>query len=278
MTALDVRPAETATVPRMGQGPADVLTATYRHLLRLKHAPGQIISTLMFPLAFVVLFGFVFGSAIPIDGGANYREYLIPGLLVLTIFTNIMATMIAVARDNGLGVMDRFRSMPVARSAILFGQALADLISMAVTLLFMLLCGLVVGWRAHNGVGQFLAAFGLLLLLQFATSWVGVYFGTTVKNLETAGKLGPLIMPLTMISNVFVPTQQMPLVLRVISNWNPVSCAVAACRHLFGNPGVPQGDVAWPIAHPVVATLGWSVLLLAIFVPLAVRRFQIDES
>jgi ABC-2 type transport system permease protein len=278
MTALDARVSDASAVPDLRRGPADALTVTYRHLLRLKHAPGQIVSSLMFPLAFVVLFGFVFGSAIPIAGGANYREYLIPGLLVLTIFTNIMATMIAVARDKTLGVMDRFRSMPVSRTAVLAGQSFADLISMAVTLVFMLLCGLVVGWRAHKGLGSLLAAFGLLLVLQYAASWVGIFFGTAVKDVETAGKLGPLIMPLTMISNVFVPTAGMPLVLRVISDWNPVSSAVAASRHLFGNPGLPQHNVAWPIAHPVIATLGWSALLLLIFVPLAVRRFQSDAS
>ena len=257
---------------------SDVLTVTGRHLLRLKHAPGLIVGSLMFPLAFVVLFGFVFGSAIPIDGGVNYREYLIPGLMVMTIFTGIMATMIAVAKDNTLGVMDRFRSMPVARSSILIGQTLADLISTTVVLGFMMVCGLVVGWRVHTGLLSFLAAYGVLLLLQFAASWVGVYLGTIVKDVETAGKLGPLIMPLTMISNVFVPTGNMPVVLRAISDWNPVSSGVAAARQLFGNGGPAPADAAWPLTHPVLATVLWSLLLLAIFAPLSVRRFGADAS
>jgi ABC-2 type transport system permease protein len=123
--------------------------------------------------------------------------------------------------------MDRFRSMPVARSAILAGQATADLITAALTLVFMLLCGLAVGWRAHHSVWSFLGAFGLLLLLlQYAASWVGIFLGAAVSNVETAGKVAPLIMPLTMICKVFVPTDGMPAVLRTISNWNPVSAAV----------------------------------------------------
>lgn len=150
-----------------------------------------------------------------------------------------------------------------------------DLVTAAATLAIMSVCGLLVGWRVHNGVGQTLTAFGLLLLLQYAVSWVGVYLGIVVKDIQVAARLGPLIMPVTMISNVFVPTDAMPTVLRVVADWNPVSGAVAACRLLFGNPGIPVGDVAWPIAHPVAATVGWSLLLLVIFVPLAVRRFQV---
>jgi ABC-2 type transport system permease protein len=182
--------------------------------------------------------------------------------------------MLAIARDNSLGVVDRFRSMPMARSAVLFGQTATDLVTAAATLAIMAVCGLLVGWRVHNGVGQTLGAFGLLLLLQYAVSWVGVYLGIIVKDIQVAARLGPLVMPVTMISNVFVPTGAMPTVLRVIADWNPVSGAVAACRQLFGNPGVPVGDVAWPMAHPVAATIGWSLVLLVIFVPLAIRRFQ----
>lgn len=262
------------SISTLRAGLSDGITVMVRNLLKLKHQPGQIAATFAFPLMSVVLFGYVFGSAIPIPGGGNYREYLMPGLFVMGTVFGIMGSLMVIAKDNGLGVMDRFRSMPMARSAVPFGQTAADLVVAAGSLLIMAGCGLVFGWRAHNGVGATLAAFGLLLLLQYAVSWVGVFLGSLAKNEETAARIGPLIMPLTMISNIFVPTEGMPTVLRVIADWNPVSAATVACRELFGNPGLPLGDPAWPIAHPVLATVGWCVVLLAVFVPLSVRRFR----
>ncbi|MGW4462017.1 ABC transporter permease [Micromonospora sp. NPDC004704] len=252
----------------------DILTICHRNLLQLKHAPGQIVGTVAFPLTAVVLFGYVFGSAIPIAEGANYRAYLMPGLFVMSTVTTLVTAMITLVGDSDLGVMDRFRSMPAERSSILFGQTLSDLLTNAVSLLVMACAGLVVGWRVQTGPGSALAGFGLLMLLQFAISWVGLFLGTVIRNVQTAAKLGPLIMPVTMISNVFVPTEGMPTVLRTVAEWNPVSASVAACRQLFGNPASTAVDPAWPIAHPIIATVGWSVLLIVIFMPLAIRRFD----
>lgn len=253
----------------------DGSTILLRNLWKLKHSPGQIVGSLAFPLVSVVLFGYVFGSAIPIDNGANYREYLMPGLFTMGAVMTLAGTLIVIAKDNGLGVMDRFRSMPMARAAVPFGQTGADFVVGAASMVVMALCGLVFGWRMHNGIGQAMAGFGLLLLLQYAVSWAGVYLGSLVKDEETAGKLAPLIMPFTMISNVFVPTTGMPAWMAAIADWNPISATVAALRVLFGNPGVPTGDdLAWPLANPITASLGWSLLLLLIFVPLAVRRFN----
>ncbi|GLW11901.1 transport permease protein [Microtetraspora sp. NBRC 13810] len=259
------------TTIRHGLG--DGAMIVHRNLLQLRHSPGAIAGAVMFPLAFVVLFGYVFGSAIPVGQGANYREYLMPGLFVMGIVMGVTASMIEVAGDTGLGVMDRLRSMPIARSAVPFGQTGSDLIVATATLVLMAATGLLVGWRAHNGIAATAAAFGLLLLLQYAMSWIAIYLGTLVKNKETAAKLGPLTMPLTMISNVFVPIDGMPAVLRFLAEWNPVSAAVTACRELFGNPGVPTGDATWPLAHPVLATLAWCAFILAVFVPLSIRRF-----
>jgi ABC-2 type transport system permease protein len=134
-------------------------------------------------------------------------------------------------------------------------------------------CGLAVGWRAHEGIARTLAAFGLLVLLRYALSWVGVYLGLVVKNEESADRMIPLVFPVSMLSNSYVPTSGMPPWLRAIADWNPVSAVVAVCRKLFGNPTVTT-DLAWPQAHPVTATLLWSALLLAIFVPLSVRQYQ----
>lgn len=273
LAASETEP-ERSSMARLSPALADGITVMIRNLLKLKHQPGQIVATLAFPLVSVILFGYVFGSAIPIPGGGNYREYLMPGLFVMGTVFGVMGALTVIAKDNGLGVMDRFRSMPMARSAVPFGQTAADLIIAAGSLVTMAVSGLLFGWRTHNGIAATLAAFGLLLLLQYAVSWLGVFIGSFIKNEETAARLGPLMMPITMISNVFVPTEGMPLVLRVVADWNPVSAATVACRELFGNPGIPTGDVAWPIAHPILATVGWSVLLLLVFVPLATHRFR----
>jgi ABC-2 type transport system permease protein len=252
----------------------DGCTVVWRNLVQLKSQPGELVGALVFPAIMVVLFGFVFGSAIKVPGGGNYREYLMPGLFAMTTFMSLMTTMLAVATDASKGVMDRFRSMPMARSAVPFGQVGGDILIGVIGTAVMVGCGYAVGWRIHHGILSALAAFGLLLLLRYALSWVGVFFGLLVKNEETADQMLPLIFPLSMLSNSFVPTAGMPAWLRVISDWNPVSAVVTACRDLFGNVGVPAGHVALPLRHPVAATLLWSAVLLAVFAPLAIHRYR----
>jgi ABC-2 type transport system permease protein len=252
----------------------DGLTLVGRELSRLRHEPGELIAALIFPAAMVVLFGYVFGSAIGIPGGGNYREYLMPGLFAMTTFTSVIAVTLRVATDASRGVMDRFRSMPMARSAVPFGQTGADFLSGVLALTIMAGTGLVVGWRPHEGVARTAAAFLLLTALRYGLSWAGVYLGLVVKNEQTADQLVPLVFPVTMVSNSFVPTTGMPGWLRFIADWNPVSAVTAACRELFGNPGAPSGEVSWPLAHPVAATLFWTVVLVAVFLPLSVRTYQ----
>jgi ABC-2 type transport system permease protein len=252
----------------------DGVTVVWRNLVQLKSQPGELIGALVFPAVMIVLFGYVFGSAIKVPGGGDYREYLLPGLFAMTTFFSIITTMLSVATDASKGVMDRFRSMPMARSAVPFGQTGGDLLIGMVGTVMMVGCGLAVGWRIHHGIVSALAAFGLLLLLRYSLSWVGVFFGLLVKNDETADQMTPLIFPLSMLSNSYVPTAGMPVWLRTIADWNPVSAAVAALRSLFGNPGAPTGHVALPLRYPVAATLFWSAVLLVVFVPLSVRRYR----
>lgn len=261
-------------VARLRWALADGATVTWRNLAQLKSQPGELVGALVFPAIMIVLFGYVFGSAIKVPGGGDYREYLMPGLFAMTTFMSVTTTTLAVATDAAKGVMDRFRSMPMARSAVPFGQVGGDILIGLVGMGIMIGCGLVVGWRAHHGIASALAAFGLLVLLRYALSWAGVFLGLMVRNEETADQMVPLVLPVSMVSNSFVPTEGMPGWLRVISEWNPVSAAVAACRDLFGNPGVPAGHPVWPLAHPVAATLLWSLLLLAVFVPLSVHRYR----
>jgi ABC-2 type transport system permease protein len=169
-------------------------------------------------------------------------------------------------------VVDRFRSMPIARAAVPFGQAAATVVYGLVSFVLMGLCGLAVGWRIERGAGYALAALALVAAFQFAAVWIGMYLGLILRSEQAAGQASILVFPITMLSNVYVPTSGMPAWLRTIADWNPVSALAAALRDLFGSPSAPANGT-WPLEHPVVATLGWTVLLLAIFVPLCTRRF-----
>jgi len=253
---------------------ADGWTVVRRNLAYLRHSPGILVATLTAPVTMTVLFGYVFGSAIAVPGGGNYREYLIPGLFAMVGATGIMPTMVGIAADVEKGVVDRLRAMPMARSAVPFGQAGSDIITGTAALALMALCGLAVGWRVRHGPGPALAAFGLLILFRYAMTWIGVFLGLAVKDERTANQLAVLVFPVSMLTNAFVPTAGMPAWLRTVADWNPISAVVAAGRDLFGNPTAPTAHPAWPLQHPVAASLAWSLLLLAIFVPLSVNRYR----
>ncbi|WP_433190617.1 ABC transporter permease [Actinoallomurus sp. CA-150999] len=252
----------------------DGLTLVGRELGRLRQEPGQIIAALMFPIIMVVLFGYVFGSAIAVPGGGDYRAYLMPGLFSMVAFTAVQGVMGRMAADASRGVMDRFRSMPMARLAVPFGQTGADSLISVPLLAAMVGTGLLVGWQPHRGPLPTAEAFLLMLLLRYALSWVGAYLGLVVKNEQVVDQLAPLFLPLTMLSNSFVPTDGMPGWLRFLADWNPVSATTAASRKLFGSPGATSAHAAWPLAHPVAAVLLWSAALLAVFVPLSVHTFM----
>jgi ABC-2 type transport system permease protein len=280
MTAQTVTPRTAATPmtadTRLGRAALslrDGWAIVQRNLAQLRHAPGEIVGALVFPVIMVVIFGYIFGSAITVPGGGNYRDFLMPGMFAMTATFSVIVTMNKVAADNGKGVMDRFRSMPMARSAVPFGQTGADLIMSVLGFAIMAVVGLVVGWRIHNGLGSALAAFGIILLFAWALHWVGVLLGLMFKNEATADRMTPLVFPVSMLSNSFVPTSGMPTWMRVIGDWNPVSSLTQAARQLFGSPGVVTSH-AWPMQHPVPAALLWAVAIMVVCVPLAVRRYQ----
>ena len=267
MTALS------SPLDRMRWTFTDGLTLVGRELGRLRQEPGQVIAALVFPVIMVVLFGYVFGSAITVPGGGDYRDYLMPGLFAMITFTALQGVMARTATDAARGVMDRFRSMPMARLAVPFGQTGADSLIGLPLMAAMVGTGLLVGWQPHRGLVPTAEAFLLLMLLRYALSWVGAYVGLVAKNEQVVDQLAPLFLPVTMVSNAFVPTGGMPAWLRFLADWNPVSASTAASRELFGDPGATSADVAWPAAHPVAAVLLWSVALLAVFVPLSVRTY-----
>ncbi|MFB7475026.1 ABC transporter permease [Kitasatospora sp. NPDC056184] len=256
---------------------ADTWSSTLRVLLAYRRSPGLVAASLAVPVLMVVLFGYVFGSAIAVPGASGsgdtggYREFLMPGLFAMVAVNGIMPTMVGAARDVGRGITDRLRSMAVSRTGLLLGQTLADLLVSLVVLALLSAVGLAVGWRIRGGAGDAAAAFGLLLLFRFTMTWVGLLLGLAVGKEEAAGQLAVAVFPLAMVTNAFVPTGGMPGWLAALADWNPMSAVVQAGRELFGNPSAPAA--AWPMQHATSATLLWCALLLLLCGPLAVRKF-----
>jgi ABC-2 type transport system permease protein len=259
------------SVTRIWWPVSDGMAAAERVLTKLRHEQTALVLTVGAPVVLVLVFGYVFGSAIAVPGREDYRAFLVPGLFVMTT-ANIVPSMVTMARDSYRGVVDRFRSLPISRAAVPFGQAAATAVYGAVSLFLMALCGLAVGWRVENGAGQALVALGLLMAFQIAMTWVGMYLGLVLGREETAAQVSILTFPVTGLSNVFVPTSGMPTWLRTIADWNPISAVAEATRQLFGNPTTPANG-AWPLEHPVTAALGWTALLLVVFVPLCTARY-----
>ncbi|THA74238.1 ABC transporter permease [Streptomyces sp. A0642] len=250
---------------------SDGLAVLGRHLQRIKAAPGVLILTQTMPITMLLFFGYVFGSALAVPG-QEYRAFLVPGLLAATAANGLMTGMFQAAQDCDRGVMDRLRTLPMSRTAVPFGQTAADALTTAVGLAPLILVGLAVGWRVEGGPAAALGAFGLLLLFRFATSWVGCWLGLVIRNEEAAGQVGASTFILPLLSNAYIPTGDLPGWLRTLAEWNPISAVAAAARDLFGN-AAPAADAAWPVAHPVAGTLLWSAVLLAVAVPLSVRRY-----
>ncbi|MGD9711716.1 MAG: ABC transporter permease [Thermomicrobiales bacterium] len=253
---------------------SDGLVVAWRNLKRVPRIPELAIFAIIQSIMFVLLFAFVFGGAIPLPGGGSYREFLMPGIFAQTVCFASAVTTIGVTEDVKKGIMDRFRSLPMARSAVLTGRAIFDLVYNAFIVVVLMISGLAVGWRVHGSIPEFFAGAGLLLLFTFAMSWVGIWMGLSMKTVETAQQLGFIIIfPLTFLSNVFVPPETMPGWLQPFAEWNPVSALAAATRDLWGNPN-PYGSGGFPSEHPVALTVIWVVVIVAIFAPLAVRKYR----
>ncbi|MFD7462004.1 MULTISPECIES: ABC transporter permease [unclassified Streptomyces] len=242
-----------------------------RQLQRVRNNPGLMILSQTMPITMLLFFGYVFGSALAMPG-AEYRSFLVPGLLVATAAGGVMTGMFQAAQDTHRGVTDRLRTLPMSRAAVPLGQAAADLVVTAAGTVPFLLVGLAMGWRIEGSAAQAAGAVGLLLLFRFACTWVGVFLGLLTRNEEAAGQLGGATFVLPLLSNAYIPTEGLPGWLRALAEWNPISAVTTAVRDLFGNAPVPDG-AAWPVAHPVAGSLAWCALLIAVFAPAAVRRY-----
>jgi len=261
------------------QAISDGAVIAKRNVIKIKRVPEVLVFVLLSPIMFVLLFAYVFGGSIDIPGG-SYREFLIAGIFAQTVVFGATFTGAGLAEDMQKGIIDRFRSLPMSRSAVVVGRTASDVIYNAASLLIMALSGLIVGWRIHNGMIDALVAFGLLLLFAYAISWIMALVGLMVPSPEVINNASfMVIFPLTFIANTFVPSSNLPTVLRVFAEWNPVSAVTQAARELFGNipPGTPEPTV-WPMQNPIVYTLIWVVLIISIFSPLAVTRYRRVKS
>ncbi len=265
--------AATVSVPRAGRAVHDVVVLVRRNLVHIRREPLQLSDVTVQPLLFTLLFIYVFGSSVPIPGG--YKQFAIAGLMLLNLTTSAMGTAVGLVSDLTTGAIDRFSTLPMWRSAVLVGRSVADLLTAALSVTIVALTGLVVGWRPDAGVASVLAGFGVALLFAYALAWCCACLGVVSKGPESAQGVGLVILfPLAIVSDAMVPTAGMPAWLRDIANWNPVSAVTAAVRHLFGNPNPLGGVHAWPMEHPVVAALAWSLGLVAVAAPLAAYLFR----
>jgi ABC-2 type transport system permease protein len=254
---------------------ADGGVVVKRNLIKIVRVPEYLLFTLVSPIMFVLLFAYVFGSSITLVG-TTYREFLIAGIFAQTVIFGSTFTGAGIAEDMQKGVIDRFRSLPMSRSAVLVGRTGADVFLNVLSLVVMAGAGLVVGWRVRTSFAE--AALGFLLLLFFAYcfSWVMAWIGLLVPGPEVVNNASFIVIfPATFIANTFVPLEGLPAALKVVAEWNPVSSLTQATRELFGNgAGVTSVSDAWPIEHPVAYTFLWCLAILAVFVPLSVRQYQ----
>lgn len=244
-----------------------------RNLIKIMRIPDLLIFSTIQPIMFVLLFAYVFGSAIPTQG-VNYREYLMPGIFVQTVAFGAAITAIGLAEDLQKGMVDRFRSLPMSRAAVLVGRTTSDLMNNIMVVVIMSLTGLIVGWRIHNGFFKAIMGYALLLAFAYAMSWISAFIGLSAKSVEVAQSAGFIwVFPLTFLSNAFVPTGNMPAFLKTVAEWNPISSMVLSVRDLWGNTGLERGS-GFPADHPYLLAVGWIALILVIFVPLGIMKYR----
>jgi ABC-2 type transport system permease protein len=274
MTAA-VRLAAPAPAGGVQRALSDGLVVAWRNLKRIPRIPELAIFAVLQSIMFVLLFAFVFGGAIPLPGGANYNEYLMPGIFAQTIVFAAATTAIGMCDDINKGIIDRFRSPPMARSAVLTGRSSSDVVYNAGILVVLMISGLFVGWKVNTGFIALVEGVALLLLFAFAMSWIGIWLGLSVPTVEVAQQVSfTVIFPITFVSNVFVPIASLPSWLQPVAEWNPTSTLTASLRQIWGNPHPYPAGSSLASTEPVLVTLGWIVVILAVFFPLGVRRYR----
>ena len=254
----------------------DIFIITRRQLLLLTRVPEVLIFSTIQPVMFVLLFRYVFGGSIDTGQPGGYVQLLMPGIFVQTVAFTLAGTASGLAEDMKKGLIDRFRSLPISQSALVIGRTLGDSLLNIVVLAVMGIAGYIVGWRPTGGLLNVALGFLFLLLLGYALSWVGVLVGLSAKDARVVQNVSFIVtFPLTFLSNAFAPTTGMPRPLQYFAEWNPVSTMVAACRELFGLEnqfGATAGS--FPSENPLITSLFYMVVIMAIFIPLSVRKYR----
>jgi ABC transporter DrrB family efflux protein len=275
-----------ANRPLLGWTVHDSLITARATILASFRIPEALFFSLVQPVIFVLLFAYVFGGAIPIPGAdptsapdaSLYRQYLMPGIFGQTVAFAAAASTVGLAEAMQKGIIDRYRALPMSQPAALIGNTLANALRQILVLTVLSITGYIVGWRINDGILNAIVAYLLLLLFAYTVTWVGAYVGLSVPNTETANTAGLIwIFPLTFLSNAFVPITALPTWLQYFAAYNPISTLVLATRELFGNPIGIQPDF-WPLQNPILYTVLSCVLVIAIFAPLAVRKFRTAAS
>jgi ABC-2 type transport system permease protein len=253
----------------------DSLIIARRNVIRIRRVPDVMVFVLIQPLMFVLLFAYVFGGSINIPGG-NYREFLIAGIFAQTVVFGATFTGSGLAEDLQKGLINRFRSLPMSRAAVVTGRTASDVVYNALSILVMSVAGLIVGWRIRGSFVDALIGYGVLFFFSYAFSWVMACIGLVVPTPEVVNNASFVVLfPMTFVANTFVPSDNLPGALRTIAEWNPVSTLTHTVRVYFGNiPAGTPDPTAWSMQNSLVYSLGWAILLIAIFAPLATRLYE----
>ncbi len=260
----------------------DGLVVAKRNLIKVKRVPDLLVFTTLSPIMFVLLFAYVFGGAIDQGGdGAAYREFLIAGIFAQTVVFGSTITGAGLAEDVQKGIIDRFRTLPMAPSAVLTGRTVSDVLNNVIVLVVMSLTGLLVGWRIRSSFLDAVIGYLMLLVFAYAISWIMAWIGMLVPAPEVVNNAAFIVIfPLTFIANTFVQLSTLPGPLQTFAEWNPISTVTQVARERFGNTsGVNPAEVtSWALRNPELYTLIWAALVLAVFVPLANAQYRRSTS
>jgi ABC-2 type transport system permease protein len=251
---------------------SDIQVMTSRNFMHWINQPAPVVIAWLFPIMVTAMFAGLFGGAIDVPAGTSYIDFLLPGMLTLAMLFGLETTMTGVTTDAARGVTDRLRSLPMHTSAVVAGRCLADLVNSTVGLALLIAAGVAFGWRTDSNIAQIAAAVGLLLLLRGALLWVGIFIGLKSKTPESVTAVQILVWPIGFLSSVFLDPATMPAWLEPIAQANPLSVTSDAVRELLGSPA--WGASSWIDDHAAPVAVGWSLVLVAAFLPLSIRAFR----
>ncbi|MBV6698111.1 ABC transporter permease [Kitasatospora aureofaciens] len=252
----------------------DSLALFGRHMTLLKRAPQRILHVTLMPIMFVILFGYLFGSSMTVPSG-DYHSYIMAGVFIQIMLASVVNTGVGVATDLKNGLVDRFRSLPMAQVSVLLGRTFSDVLLNVISCVLMLSVGLVIGWRIESNVIKATEGFLLVLLLGFTMTWIGCMIGLLVREPQGVNAVAMMVtMPSTFLSSTFYPLNNLPDWLQAIAQWSPMTTVATALRELWGNPTGNGADPALPLRYPVLSSALMLSALLVVVIPLTTRAYD----